>query len=662
MPQIGIGRDFLSRRKERTHMKHGFIKVAAATPSVRVADPAHNAAACVTLAELAAAEGVKLLVFPELSLTGATCGDLYAHDRLVTGAREALQTFAAETAELDLVSVVGLPVALGDKLYDCAAVVCGGGVLGLVPKAHLTAAERRVFSAPPAELLVTDVLGDGAFVQMGVKQLFVCSSMPDLRFCVEVGQDRNMAVPPTAQAVSAGAVIICNPSATPEIMGAEESRRLTVRARTASSLCGYILAEAGKGESTTDNVFGGHRMICEGGEVLAEAAPFAEGDLTVTELDPERLIHDRRVGGFDTSACGHCMETYCDIGVEDTDLTRFIDPHPFIPADPARLASHCERILTIQAKGLAKRVTAAWAKKIVLGISGGLDSTLALLVMARAMDLLGRPRTDIVAVTMPCFGTTARTKSNATTLCEELSVDFREVNIFDSVNQHFKDIGHDPNLRDVTYENAQARERTQILMDIANDESGMVVGTGDFSELALGWATYNGDHMSMYSVNGNVPKTLVRELTAHVAATEAGKGNTKLAEALYDVLGTPVSPELLPADTEGKIAQKTEDLVGPYELHDFFLYYLLRYGFTPAKLFRMAQYALGETYDDATILKWLEVFHRRFFNQQFKRSCLPDGPAVFGISVSPRGGWAMPSDAVSSLWMAEIGELKEQYL
>ena len=643
-------------------MQHGFIKVAAATPAIRVADPAYNAASCVALAEEAAASGVKLLVLPELCLTGATCGDLYSHDRLITGAKEALQSFAAETAHLDLVSVIGLPVALGDKLYNCAAVVNAGAVLGLVPKTNLSPAERRVFSTPPAELLAADILGDGSFVQMGTKQLFVCSSLPGLRFAVEVGQDRNAATPPSVQAVSAGAVIICNPSATPETVDAEETRRLTLRARTTTSLCGYILSEAGEGESTTDSVYGGHRIVCESGKVLAESAPFAGGELTVTELDLDRLIHDRRVGGFDTSACGHCMETYFGLCVEDTELTRFIDPHPFIPADPALRAPHCERILSIQANGLKKRITAAWAKKIVLGISGGLDSTLALLVMARAMDLLQRPRTDIIAVTMPCFGTTVRTKTNATVLCEELGVDFRTVNIFDAVNQHFKDIGHDPAVRDVTYENAQARERTQVIMDIANDEGGMVVGTGDFSELALGWATYNGDHMSMYSVNGNVPKTLVRELTAYVAASEMEKGNTKLAEALYDILGTPVSPELLPADGEGKIAQKTEDLVGPYELHDFFLYYLLRYGFTPAKLFRMARYALGETYDDATILKWLETFHRRFFTQQFKRSCLPDGPAVFGISASPRGGWMMPSDAVSSLWMAEINELKEQYL
>ena len=643
-------------------MQHGFIKVAAATPAIRVADPAYNAASCVALAEAAAAVGTKLLVLPELCLTGSTCGDLYSHDRLITGAKEALQSFAAETAHLDLVSVIGLPVALGDKLYNCAAVVCGGQLLGLVPKTNLSPAEHRTFSAPPAELLAADILGDDSFIQMGTKQLFVCSALPSFRFAVEVGQDRNAATPPSVQAVSAGAVIICNPSATPETVDAEETRRLTLRARTTTSLCGYILSEAGEGESTTDYVFGGHHFICEGGEILAESKPFAGGELTVTELDIERMIRDRRVSGFDTSACGHCMETYFGLCVEDTELTRFIDPHPFIPADPALRAPHCERILSIQANGLKKRITAAWAGKIVLGISGGLDSTLALLVMARAMDLLGRPRTDIIAVTMPCFGTTVRTKTNATVLCEELGVDFRTVNIFDAVNQHFKDIGHDPAVRDVTYENAQARERTQVIMDIANDEGGMVVGTGDFSELALGWATYNGDHMSMYSVNGNVPKTLVRELTAYVAASEMEKGNTKLAEALYDILGTPVSPELLPADGEGKIAQKTEDLVGPYELHDFFLYYLLRYGFTPAKLFRMARYSLGETYDDATSLKWLETFHRRFFTQQFKRSCLPDGPAVFGISASPRGGWVMPSDAVSSLWMAEIGELKEAYL
>lgn len=641
-------------------MKYGFVKVAAATPALRVADPAYNAAACAALASEAVEAGVKLLVFPELCLTGATCGDLFTHDRLLRGAGEALQRYAEETSAYDLVSVVGLPVALADKIYNCAAVVSGGAVLGLVPKTCLSAAERRVFSPAPAQNLAEDCFGDGSFAQMGTKQIFVCSSFPGLRFGVELGGDLYAAAPPSARLVSAGATVICNPSASPEIVGAEEYRRMAVKGYSARALCGYITVESGEGESTTDGVYGGHALIAECGGILAERAPFAPGTaLTVTELDLERVVHDRRVSSFDTSATGEITEVYFDLCVEDTELSRFIDPHPFTPADPALRARTCERILAIQAGGLKKRVTAAWAKKIVLGISGGLDSTLALLVMVRAMDLLDRPRTDIIAVTMPCFGTTVRTKTNATVLCEELGVDFRTVNIFDSVNQHFKDIGHDPAVRDVTYENAQARERTQVIMDIANDEGGMVIGTGDLSELALGWATYNGDHMSMYSVNGGVPKTLVRELTAYAASCEMEKGNTKLAEALYDILGTPVSPELLPADGEGQIAQKTEDLVGPYELHDFYLYYLLRYGFTPAKLFRMAQYALGETYDDATLVKWLEAFTRRFFTQQFKRSCLPDGPAVFDVTVSPRGGWVMPSDASSALWMAEIREIRE---
>ena len=644
-------------------MKYGFMKVATATPAVKVADPAHNAAACAALAAEAADAGVKLLTFPELCLTGATCGDLYGHDRLLRGALDALRTFAEETAAYDLVSVVGLPVAFADKIYTCAAVVAGGMVLGLVPNTRLTPAERRVFAPAPAQNLALDILGDGSFVQLGTKQMFVCNSIPALRFGVELGGDLFATVPPSARLVSAGATVICNPAASPEIVGAEEYRRMAVKGQSARGLCAYLLADCGAGESTTDGVYGGHAVIAECGGILAERAPFADGQaLTITEIDLERITHDRRVSDFDTSACGEITENYFDLCPDETELTRFIDPHPFTPADPVLRAHTCERILTIQANGLKQRITAAWAKKIVLGISGGLDSTLALVVMVRAMDLLGRPRTDIVAVTMPCFGTTVRTKTNATVLCEELGVDFRTVDIFDSVNQHFKDIGHDPALRDVTYENAQARERTQVIMDIANDVGGMVVGTGDLSELALGWATYNGDHMSMYSVNGGVPKTLVRHLVAYSADCEREAGKDKLAEALYDILGTPVSPELLPADESGNIAQKTEDLVGPYELHDFYLYYLLRYGFTPAKLFRMAKYALGGVYDDATLIKWLETFTRRFFTQQFKRSCLPDGPAVFDVSVSPRGGWVMPSDASSALWMAEIREIKEMYL
>ena len=642
-------------------MKYGFVKVAAATPALRVADTAYNAAACASLAAEAALQGVKVLTFPELCLTGATCGDLFAHGRLLTGAMEALRDFAEATAALDMLCVVGLPVAFADRVYNCAAVVSGGMVLGLVPKRTLSAAERRVFAPAPAANLAVDCMEDGSFVQLGLKQVFVCTSLPALRVGVELGGDLYATVPPSAGLASAGATLICRPAADPELVGAEARRRLAVAAQSDRGICGYVTATAGEGESTTDFAFGGHALVAECGHILAERAPFTTGDaLTITEVDLERISYDRRRGDFDISANGEYTEAYFALCAEDCDITRAVEPYPFIPADPALRATHCERILTLQAAALKKRVTAAWAKKIVVGISGGLDSTLALLVMVRAMDALNRPRTDIVAVTMPCFGTTVRTKTNATVLCEELGVDFRTVDIFESVNQHFRDIGHDPACHDVTYENAQARERTQVIMDIANMEGGMVIGTGDLSELALGWATYNGDHMSMYSVNGGVPKTLVRHLVDYTATLERSLGHTALADALSDILATPVSPELLPANEQGEIAQKTEDLVGPYELHDFYLYYLLRYGFSPAKLFRMACHAWGEAYDQSTLLKWLEILTRRFFTQQFKRSCLPDGPAVFDVTVSPRGGWVMPSDGVSALWMAEIAALKEE--
>ncbi len=644
-------------------MRYGFIKVAAATPTVRLGDCAHNAAACAALAQDASARGVKLLVFPELALTGATCGDLFLHDRLLRGALEALMAFTEATADCDLVSIIGLPVAHADRVFDCAAVVSGGTVLGFVPKTRLSAEERRVFSPAPRENLVYDTMPDGSYPPLGVKQLFVCSSLPALRLGVELGGDADALYSPAVRLASAGAVVICHPAATPELVTAEEERRLLARARSSALTAGYITADCGEGESTTDFAFGGHALIAEGGHILAERAPLSPGEpLTVTDLDLERILHDRRAGDFDTSAVGEVTESYFSLAVEDTSLTRAIDPHPFTPADPAALAARCERILAIQAAGLARRTTAAFAKKLVLGISGGLDSTLALLVMARAMDARGRPRRDIIAVTMPCFGTTARTKTNATILCEELGVDFRTVDIHAAVHRHFADIGHDPAVRDVTYENAQARERTQVLMDIAGDEGGFVVGTGDLSELALGWATYNGDHMSMYAVNAAVPKTLIRDIVAHVAATERAAGKEALSDALADILATPVSPELLPADESGNIAQRTEDLVGPYELHDFYLYYLLRYGFTPQKLFHMAQVALGGTYDDATLLHWLETLARRFFTQQFKRSCLPDGPAVGSVGVSPRGGLCMPSDASSALWQSELAALREAYL
>ncbi len=644
-------------------MPYGFIKVAAAVPSVRPGDVFANTDACIALAADAAKVGVAVLTFPELCLTGATCGDLYAHDRLLRSALDSLMRYAAETAALNLVSVVGLPLAFADRIFNCAAVVSGGAVLGFVPKTRLSASERRVFAPAPEGNMVYDAMPDGSLPTLGRDQIFVCTDLLALRLGVEIGADLFAAVPPSARLASAGATVICNPSALPELVGAEEHRRTAVISRSASLTVGYISVNSGRGESTTDYAFGGHVLVAENGTMLAERLPFAtDGALTVTDIDTERLLHDRRTRDFDTSALGELSENYFSLLPDDAALDRVIDPTPFIPADPAEREARCERILAIQSAGLATRVTAAYAKKLVVGISGGLDSTLALLVMARAVDMLGRDRRDILAVTMPGFGTTARTKSNATVLCEELGVDFREVNIAAAVERHFRDIGHDIAVRDVTYENAQARERTQILMDIANDVGGMVIGTGDLSELALGWATYNGDHMSMYAVNGGVPKTLIRHVTQYAADRYRRDGYTKLADALCDVLATPVSPELLPADESGHIAQKTENLVGPYELHDFFLYYMLRYGFSPSKLFFMARSAWGKVYSNDVILHWLETFLRRFFAQQFKRSCLPDGPAVGSVGVSPRTALAMPSDAVATLWLQEIRALREQSL
>ncbi len=640
-------------------MKHGLIKVAAVTPRVHLGDCAANARACARLAVEAAEAGVKVAVFPELSLTGATAWDLLATTPLLRGAIGALLAFAEDTAELDILSVIGLPVAFADRVYNCAAVVAGGSVLGLVPKRHLDAAERRVFAPAPEKNLTYDLTPELGYIPLGVEQLFVSSTLPALRIGVAFGSELVAAGGAAARLASGGATVIACPAVLPELVGAGDRCRLAVRAEAARLVAGCIFSAAGEGESTTDHAYAGRAIIAEGDTILAEHPAFLGEGVTATELDLERLLHDRRIGGFDNAAAGELAEAYFNHALEETALTRPLSAHPFLPADPALRGARCEEVLAIQAAGLKSRISPPWVKKIILGISGGLDSTLAILVMARAMDALGRPRRDIIAVTMPCFGTTVRTRTNATVLCEELGVDFRCVDILAAVNQHFADIGHDPENHNVVYENAQARERTQVLMDIANAEGGMVIGTGDLSELALGWATYNGDHMSMYGVNGGVPKTLIRHIVGHVAATERAAGRNRLADALEDILGTPVSPELLPADASGKIAQITEDLVGPYELHDFYLYYTRRYGFGPEKLFRLCRYAFGSTYDDRTLLHWLETFARRFFNQQFKRSCLPDGPAVGAVGLSPRGGWRMPSDASSALWMAEIAALKE---
>ncbi len=630
-------------------MKHGYVKVAAARPEVFLGDTAANALEAVRLARLANDAGVRVLVYPELSLTGATVGDLFFSQALLKGACAALAAFCKETAELPLLSVVGLPIRVGGKLYDCAAVCQAGKVLGLVPKTHPTSMggidHARHFAPAPWE--TTAVTLDGTEVPFGNDLRF--EAPMGLSIAIEIGED---IFAPTTPAAQLGATLICNPASLCEIVGMTLRRRSTLCNISARLDCAYIHAGAGRGESTTDATFGAHAFITECGKILAETLPFSMGELTVSEIDVETILSERMKDPlYEASSDGTSIPF--SLPMEETVLTRYIDPHPFIPAFGPERAARCEEILRMQTEGLITRIKRAYAKKIVLGISGGLDSTLALLVMVRAIDALGRPRSDILAVTMPCFGTTVRTKSNATVLCEELGVDFRCVDIFDAVDQHFKDIGHDPALRDVTYENSQARERTQVLMDIANDCGGMVIGTGDLSELALGWATYNGDHMSMYGVNGDVPKTLIRHIVAYSADVYAKNRQKKIAEALYDILDTPVSPELLPAEEDGSIAQRTEDLVGPYELHDFYLYYMLRYGYSPEKLYRLAKYALGTEYDDETLKKWLKTFLRRFFSQQFKRSCLPDGPRVGSVAISPRGAWVMPSDASSKLWLED---------
>lgn len=632
-------------------MKNGFLKVAAATPVVRLADTKANCEAHIALAQRAYDEGVRVLVFPELSLTGSTCGDLFTNDTLLQGAQDALIAYLDHTKELDMVSVVGLPFAAHAKVYNTAAVCHAGKLLGLVTQRKTDA---DLFASAPD--FVEEVLFEGEHVSLGTEQIFECETMPSLVLAVEIGNDLHTLYAPSLSHSAAGATVICHPAAMPEIVGKKPALDVILSAHTARTHTAYITSLAGDGESTTDNAFGGHKLIVENGELVAESVPFDGSELLVTELDLERIIRDRRRANIvDPGSCHN--EVPFSLSICETKLTRKLDATPFFPVAPAELAAHCERVLTVAAAGLKTRIIRAWAKKIVVGISGGLDSTLALLTMARAMDSLGRPRTDIVAVTMPCFGTTARTKSNATVLCEELGVTFKCVDIFDAVNVHFRDIEHDPAIRDVTYENAQARERTQVLMDIANDCGGMVIGTGDLSELALGWATYNGDHMSMYGVNASIPKTLIGHVVRHCANVAKENGQDKVAAALYDILDTPVSPELLPADADGKIAQKTEDLVGPYELHDFYLYYFIRYGFAPQKLFRMAQSVWGKKYNDETLKKWLQVFFKRFFAQQFKRSCLPDGPQVGEISLSPRGSWKMPSDAASALWLGEVEKL-----
>ncbi|MDO4428429.1 MAG: NAD(+) synthase [Atopobiaceae bacterium] len=642
-------------------MQDGFVKVAAVTPEVRVADVAFNVDACVAAAERACTEdGASVVVLPELAITGYTCEDLFWQDALLDAAERGLADFAARTEDLDALLLVGVPVRVNAKLYNCCAVVSSGTIVGVVPKRHIPTYnefyEGRHFVPGTADVVPIDVAGQ-LDVPFGMSQLFACEELPELVVAAEICEDLWVPETPSIRHAQAGATLVCNLSASNALVGKADYRRELVRGQSARLVCGYVYASAGTGESTQDLVFSGHDLVAENGRLLAEGAPFGDGR-ALSEVDVRQLAAERRrMSTFQTVANAAQLDYHVGrftLDVHHVHLTRWVDPHPFVPSDAARRAERCEDVFSIQAHGLAKRLAHTRSSKAVIGVSGGLDSTLALLVAVRAFDLLGLDRSGIIAVTMPGFGTTDRTHDNATQLSDALGVQLREIVIGPAVRQHFADIGHDESVHDVTYENAQARERTQILMDVANQEGGLVIGTGDLSELALGWATYNGDHMSMYAVNASVPKTLVRHLVRYVADT---CGNAAEKDVLLDVLDTPVSPELLPATGDGQIAQKTEDLVGPYELHDFFLYEVLRRGTNPAKVYRLARHALGGTYDDETILSWLKVFYRRYFAQQFKRSCLPDGPKVGSAAVSPRGDLRMPSDSCSALWLAELESL-----
>lgn len=639
-------------------MIDGYIRVAAATPEIRVADCAHNAARICDLMLDAERQKVALLVLPELCLTGYTCSDLFLSQPLLQGALSALQDVIDYSRTLKLLTVVGLPLAAGAVLYNVAAVVQGGRLLGLVPKLNIPNYaefyEARHFSPGPAN---SSLRLFGEDIPFGSSLLFACQDFPDFVFGIEICEDLWVMASPSIAHARAGATVIANLSASDELIGKADYRRLLVQSHSGRLVSAYVYADAGEGESTTDLVFSGHNLIFENGRRLAESKVFSLG-LTTADVDVQALNAERRrqttfISPDSQRTCYPADPAYRVIPFsfepQPLELRRPLSAHPFVPSSQTDLAERCEEILTLQVQGLKKRLAHTKAQSAVIGLSGGLDSTLALLVTARAFDALDLPRAGIQAITMPGFGTTDRTYGNALQLAASLATTLREIPIRDAVKQHFADIGHPSDLHDVTYENAQARERTQILMDIANQTGGLVIGTGDLSELALGWATYNGDHMSMYAVNSSVPKTLVRHLVRHAA----GQSEPELAHVLLDILDTPVSPELLPPK-DGKIAQQTEHIVGPYELHDFFLYYLVRFGFTPRKILRLAVLAFAGEYDEATIKRWLTLFIRRFFSQQFKRSCLPDGPKVGSVTLSPRGDWRMPSDAQAALWLKDL--------
>ena len=634
-------------------MNYGFFRVASVSTPVTVADPLANAHNIIATFAILAEQDVDMAVYPEMAVPAYTCGDLFHNRQLLDGVAEAVDIIKQSSVDAPgTLIIVGAPYEYNNSLYNCAIAVCNGEIVAIVPKTYIPNYnefyEKRWFS--PADAALSDkCFGPAIISHKGVNVGF------------EICEDLWTPIPPSCHLAMDGAEVIANLSASDDITGKYDYLRTLVMQQSARCICAYAYSSAGFGESSTDLVFDAKLFVAENGKMLAKNQRWcADTQIIMADVDIEAIRRDRMHNGSFEACRRNNATVFTRVATSATNqagadwqLMREVDPHPFVPSDSAILADRCEEIVNIQVAALAKRLAATHCKSLVIGVSGGLDSTLALLIAARTFDRLGIDRRGITGVTMPGFGTTDRTHNNACTLMEALGVTWREISIAAAVNQHFADIGHDPAVHDVTYENSQARERTQILMDIANQTGGMVLGTGDLSELALGWATYNGDHMSMYAVNAGVPKTLVKYLTRYFAQRATGAERT----ALLDIIDTPISPELLPATADGEIDQKTEDLVGPYELHDFFLYYTLRYGFTPGRIFMLARKAFGDSYEPATILKWLRIFTRRFFNQQFKRSCLPDGPKVGSVCLSPRGDWRMPSDASAALWLAEIDKI-----
>ena len=635
-------------------MKDGFIRVAAATPDLKVADPVFNREQTWKMMQEAADQDVKILVFPELGLTGYTCGDLFFQKALLDSAALSLNKIINDTADYDMINIVGLPYSFEGKIYNCAAVFQKGKLLALITKKNIPNYsefyEARHFTPG---IKNSQTIFNGKPVPIGTNYIFNCKNMPEFIFGIEICEDLWVTDSPSIMLAKEGANIIVNLSASNDIIGKSDYRRIIVKAQSGSLLCTYMYANAGIGESTTDMVYSGHSIISENGALSVESERFSNG-IIIFDTDLQKIESERkRSNTFQKSSLME-NEKYIkipfDIKMHDVQINNKISPTPFVPLSVEDIHSRCKEISAMQSIGLAKRIKHTNCNNAIIGLSGGLDSTLALIVTVNAFKHLNLNPKDIIAVTMPCFGTTDRTYSNACKLAEQYGATLKEINIRNSVIQHFSDIGHDINNHDVTYENSQARERTQILMDIANQNNGLVIGTGDLSELALGWSTYNGDHMSMYAVNASIPKTLVRYLVKY----EADCSENELKNTLYDILDTPVSPELLPPDENGIISQKTEDLVGPYELHDFFLYYMVRFGFSPEKIFRIALLAFKGQYDENTILKWEKIFYKRFFSQQFKRSCLPDGPKIGSVALSPRSDFRMPSDASVNVWLSEL--------